>query len=132
ANQCSVLDFVDYVSTVSGGGYVGGFWSRWLHAAAGEPERAPGLIHRMMDGYRAITQPPAPAVADPNAVLPAPKQAQPAPSSRWQRLKQAMAPSPSKAPRASLLRKEDPIFPQPPRDAGDLLRAEAPAIRHLR
>lgn len=26
-----VLPLVDYVSTVSGGGYVGGFWSAWLH-----------------------------------------------------------------------------------------------------
>jgi hypothetical protein len=26
----SILDLVDYLATVSGGGYIGGFWSRWL------------------------------------------------------------------------------------------------------
>lgn len=29
--QLKVLPSVDYLSTVSGGGYVGGFWTAWLH-----------------------------------------------------------------------------------------------------
>jgi len=29
-DEKEVLDSVDYLSTVSGGGYVGGFWSAWL------------------------------------------------------------------------------------------------------
>ena len=31
-NRNRVLQYVDYLSTVSGGGYVGGFWTAWLHA----------------------------------------------------------------------------------------------------
>jgi hypothetical protein len=34
-HECGVLRLVDYLSTVSGGGYVGGFWSAWLHRARG-------------------------------------------------------------------------------------------------
>ena len=32
-SECGVLGLVDYISTVSGGGYVGGFLSAWLSAA---------------------------------------------------------------------------------------------------
>jgi len=29
--QKRILDLVDYLSTLSGGGYVGGFWTAWRH-----------------------------------------------------------------------------------------------------
>ncbi len=116
SDECSVLDFVDYVSTVSGGGYVGGFWSRWLHdAAMAGSQPVPGLLERVWDGYHPKQSPEA------------------ATSSRWQRLKQAWSAAPSKAPQRSALDSpEHPIFPQPPPASGDQPHPEAPAIRHLR
>ncbi|MFA5192154.1 MAG: patatin-like phospholipase family protein [Verrucomicrobiia bacterium] len=40
-NEKGVLKQVDYLSTVSGGGYIGGFWTRWWHAVSEkEPEKA--------------------------------------------------------------------------------------------
>ncbi|HEY8484463.1 MAG TPA: hypothetical protein VIL13_07625 [Longimicrobiales bacterium] len=35
----NLLRCFDYVSTVSGGGYIGGFWSAWRHHNAGDPGR---------------------------------------------------------------------------------------------
>jgi hypothetical protein len=131
-DQCSVLDLVDYVSTVSGGGYTGGFWSRWLHEAAlGEREQTPSLLTRVVDAIKTST--PAP-IADPNHPIAPPKAAvDQAPDSKWRRFKRAIAATPSTAPHASRLRDhQHPIFPQPPRTGPELLHAEAPAIRHLR
>ena len=46
-HRFEMLPYVDYLSTVSGGGYIGGFWSRWLkeHQGNGEwfPDRAKEL-----------------------------------------------------------------------------------------
>jgi hypothetical protein len=39
--QARVLDRVDYLSTVSGGGYIGGWLSAWMTHAAGDPAAAP-------------------------------------------------------------------------------------------
>src|SRR5207244_4060949 len=38
--QLRVLPLVHYLSTVSGGGYVGGFWTTWLHRKKSEGEAA--------------------------------------------------------------------------------------------
>ncbi|MEY4918530.1 MAG: hypothetical protein RL616_2443, partial [Verrucomicrobiota bacterium] len=38
--QLGILKNVDYLSTVSGGGYVGGFWTAWLHR---QREKSPGV-----------------------------------------------------------------------------------------
>src|SRR6266545_4572818 len=39
--QLGVLRQVDYLSTVSGGGYVGGFWTAWLRRRGSSEERFP-------------------------------------------------------------------------------------------
>lgn len=39
--QLGVLRQVDYLSTVSGGGYIGGFWTTWLHRQG----KRPGVAH---------------------------------------------------------------------------------------
>jgi patatin-like phospholipase len=40
--RAGILDRFDYLSTVSGGGYIGGWWSAWRHRAALRNEREPG------------------------------------------------------------------------------------------
>jgi hypothetical protein len=42
-HRLDLLRHIDYVATVSGGGYIGGFWSRWLrqHATNGQPPEKP-------------------------------------------------------------------------------------------
>jgi len=41
-----VLEYVDYLATVSGGGYIGGFWTRWRKGRPAEvfPEREPAEL----------------------------------------------------------------------------------------
>ncbi len=36
-NRGGVLEQVDYLATVSGGGYIGGFWTAWRHSPEGNP-----------------------------------------------------------------------------------------------
>lgn len=51
--ELKILPLVDYLSTVSGGGFIGGWWSSWMHRLAGQPKNrgqwlpvaAPGHPH---------------------------------------------------------------------------------------
>ncbi len=54
-----VLRQVDYFSTVSGGGYIGGFWTRWWHAIS---ENLPkGVVYRKRFPHPSRVAAPAPA-----------------------------------------------------------------------
>ncbi|HZQ45980.1 MAG TPA: patatin-like phospholipase family protein, partial [Verrucomicrobiae bacterium] len=39
-NLSGILEHVDYLSTVSGGGYIGGFWTAWRHFRKDDPKSA--------------------------------------------------------------------------------------------
>ncbi len=59
-DKLKILSGVDYVSTVSGGGYVGGFWSAWLKRRKREEEREIGPGRRNEDGEKKEDEEPAP------------------------------------------------------------------------
>ncbi len=42
-HRCGLLPMFDYLSTVSGGGYIGGWWSAWLSRTAGDRARQQGV-----------------------------------------------------------------------------------------
>jgi hypothetical protein len=55
-----VLETVDYLSTVSGGGYVGGFWSAWLSSQTTARKRQPNALNDPSQALFPVAKPPAP------------------------------------------------------------------------
>lgn len=57
--KTDLLNRVDYVSTVSGGGYIGGFWTAWRH------NRQKGPAAAVVESDGGFPEPPAGGVEDP-------------------------------------------------------------------